>query len=78
MATCPRCHGALTDTHRCPKGRFYWLPEALMTAGVGGMIGTVLCYVMQEKPAVPLVLSYAGLGSVLAIAMRQALTLRRL
>jgi hypothetical protein len=49
-----------------------------MTAAFGGLLGASLCYFLQEKPAVPLVLSYAGLGSVLAIAFRQALTLRRL
>lgn len=74
MATCPRCRGALTDHHRCPRGRFNWLLEALVTLGLGGAVGAALCYVIQEKPAIFLVLSYAALGSVLALAMRQALT----
>ena len=78
MATCPRCHGALSDNHRCPKGRFYWVPEALLTAAIGGSLGAGLCYFISERPANPLVLSYAALGSVLAIALKQALTLRRL
>ena len=76
MATCPRCRGALSDNHRCPKSPFYWLIDAFFTAGAGGGVGASLCYVLQERPASFLVLSYAALGSVLAIAMRQALTPR--
>lgn len=73
MATCPRCKGALTDNHRCPKGRFVGLSETLLTAGVGGIVGGSLCYVIQEGPALFLVISYAALGAVLAYAMRQAI-----
>ena len=76
MATCPRCRGALSDNHRCPKGPLYWVIEAVVTATVGGSVGAALCYFLQEQPALFLVLSYAALGGVLAIAMRQALTPR--
>jgi hypothetical protein len=50
--------------------------EALLTAAVGGLVGAALCYVLQDRPAHFLVLSYAALGGVLAIALRQALTPR--
>ncbi len=76
MATCPRCKGALTDNHRCPKGRFTRWRETLLTAALGGTVGGSLCYFMQEGPALFLVISYAALGAVLAYAMRQALTPR--
>ena len=76
MATCPRCRGALTDTHRCPKGPLHWVVDAIFTAAVGGSVGASICYVLLDRPASFLVLSYAALGGVLAIAMRQALTPR--
>lgn len=72
MATCPRCFGALTENHRCPKGVFSRLTDALWTVGVGGTIGAVLIYAMIERPASALVLAAAALGAVLASAVRQA------
>jgi hypothetical protein len=74
MATCPRCMGALTENHRCPRGRFYRVTDALSTVSVGGVVGGVLCYAIEEHPAGSLVLSAAALGGVLAYAMRQAIT----
>ena len=59
MATCPRCLGALTENHRCPKGRFSRVGEALLTLGVGSFAGAVLCYAIDSQPAGALVLSSA-------------------
>jgi hypothetical protein len=72
MATCPRCMGALTENHRCPRGIFSRLTDAVSTVGVGGLIGAVLTYAMIERPATALVLAAAALGGVLASALRQA------
>lgn len=72
MATCPRCFGALTDNHKCPKGIFSRITEAISTVGVGAIIGVVLCFVIEERPAGALVLAAAALGAVLASALRQA------
>ena len=72
MATCPRCLGALTDDHKCPKGIFSRVTDALSTVAVGSVIGVVLCYVIEERPAGALVLAAAALGAVLASAVRQA------
>ena len=73
MATCPKCFGALTENHRCPRravsGR---LTQALSTIGLGGMIGVVLTFALIERPASALVLAFAALGAVLASAVRQA------
>ena len=74
MATCPRCFGALTEHHRCPRGRLSRVTEALSTVAVGGIIGIVLCYVVNERPVPALVLAAAALGSVLATALRQAVS----
>jgi hypothetical protein len=64
--------GALTENHRCPHGRLHRLTDALSTVGVGGLIGTVLIYVVDERPVPALVMASAALGAVLASAVRQA------
>jgi hypothetical protein len=48
--------------------------DALSTVAVGGVVGTVLCYAVNEQPVPALVLAAAALGSVLATALRQAIT----
>ena len=68
--------GALTENHRCPKGRFSRVSDALVTLGTGSVVGALLCYAIEGQPAGSLVLSSAALGAVLAYAMRQALTPR--
>jgi hypothetical protein len=73
MATCPRCFGALTENHRCPRGRFSRLGDAMITILVGGGIGATLCYGLVDRPTGPLLIATVALGSVLANAFRQAL-----
>jgi len=73
MATCPKCFGALTENHKCPKGRLSRVTDALSTVGVGGVIGVVLSYVIDERPVPALVVASAALGAVLASAVRQAI-----
>ena len=74
MATCPRCMGALTENHRCPRGRLSRVTDALSTLGVGALIGVALCYGLEERPVLALVVAAAALGAVLASALRQAVT----
>jgi hypothetical protein len=76
MATCPKCLGALTDNHRCPRGRFSWIADALPTIALGSVIGAVLCYAVEERPPGALVIAAAALGAVLASAIRQAVSPR--
>jgi hypothetical protein len=76
MATCPKCFGALTENHKCPKGRLSRVFEALSTIGVGGVIGVVMSYVIDERPVPALVVASAALGAVLASAVRQAIGTR--
>ena len=73
MATCPRCMGALTENHRCPRGRFSKITDALSTVMIGAVLGGVLVFVVVDQPAGALVLAAAALGGVLANAVRQAL-----
>lgn len=72
MATCPRCFGALTDSHKCPKGIFSRVLEAVSTVGVGAVVGVVMCFAIEDRPAAALVVAAAALGAVLASAVRQA------
>lgn len=72
MATCPRCMGALTENHRCPKGRFSRVTDALTTIVIGSVLGGLLVFAFEERPAGALVLAAAALGAVLANALRQA------
>jgi hypothetical protein len=74
MATCPRCMGALTENHRCPRGRLSRVTDALTTVVVGAAIGVAVCYGIEERPVPALVLAAAALGSVLASALRQAIS----
>ena len=73
MATCPRCMGALTDHHRCPRGRFSRVTDALATLVIGSVIGGMAVFALEEQPAGALVLAAAALGAVLANAVRQAI-----
>jgi hypothetical protein len=74
MATCPRCLGALTDNHKCPKGAFSRVADAISTVGIGGVIGAAFVFVVDERPVGALVLAAAALGAVLAFAVRQAIS----
>lgn len=64
--------GALTEHHRCPRGRLYRLTEALSTVGVGAAIGVAVLYLFDERPVPELALAAAALGAVLTSAVRQA------
>ncbi|OFW20689.1 MAG: hypothetical protein A3H97_17470 [Acidobacteria bacterium RIFCSPLOWO2_02_FULL_65_29] len=65
--------GALTEHHRCPRGRFSRVTDALTTLVVGSVIGGMAVFALEEQPAGALVLAAAALGAVLANAVRQAI-----
>ena len=72
MATCPKCMGFLTENHKCPGGVWARVSKAVLTVLIGGGIGTMLVYALDERPVAALVLAGAALGAVLANAIRQA------
>jgi hypothetical protein len=74
MATCPKCMGALTEHHRCARGTIRRMTDALGTVLAGGLVGAILCFVVEERPVPALVVAAAALGAVLASAMRQAVS----
>jgi hypothetical protein len=65
--------GALTENHRCPRGRFSRVTDALSTVALGSTIGGLLVFAIEDRPAGALVLASAALGAVLASAVRQAI-----
>jgi hypothetical protein len=73
MATCPKCMGALTENHKCRPRILRRITDALSTVGVGSLLGAILCFAVDERPAGALVLAAAALGAVLAVAVRQAI-----
>jgi uncharacterized paraquat-inducible protein A len=42
MATCPRCHGHLTENHRCPRSRGRRIFETSLAAVAGGLAALLL------------------------------------
>jgi hypothetical protein len=48
------------------------LVDSLSTVAIGGAVGTVICFAIEDRPAPALVLAAAALGAVLANALRQA------
>ena len=73
MATCPKCFGALTENHRCPRGTLSRVTDVLSTVGVGGVIGGVAAIAINDQAPTALVLAAAALGAVLASAVREAI-----
>jgi hypothetical protein len=68
--------GALTENHKCPPRTFRRLTDAVSTVGLGSLIGAVLCFAVEDRPAGALVVAAAALGGVLASAVRQAVNPR--
>jgi hypothetical protein len=65
--------GFLTENHKCPGGVWSRLSKAMLTVFIGGGIGTMFVYAMEDRPVSALVLAGAALGAVLAMAIRQAI-----
>ena len=78
MATCPRCHGHLTDGHKCPRTRGSLILELLVTALVGGL--AAIAFIAIFDPAQVTVdldgLAFSG-GAVFALGVHQLLTWRK-
>jgi F0F1-type ATP synthase assembly protein I len=53
---------------------FSRITDAISTVGVGAVLGIVVVYTIDDRPAGALVLAAAALGAVLASAVRQAVS----
>ena len=65
--------GALTENHRCPRLRLGRVTDALSTVAIGGVMGALFSYAIEERPSGALTLAAAALGGVLARAVRDAI-----
>jgi multisubunit Na+/H+ antiporter MnhG subunit len=52
---------------------FRRITDAISTVGVGGLVGAIVCFAIDERPAGALVIATAALGAVIAHAIRQAI-----
>jgi hypothetical protein len=74
MATCPRCKGHLTDSHRCPRRSAFVVLEVLGVALVGGFIGLLLVAVFDPHGQITDVDSYSAVVCALvAVGINRAL-----
>jgi hypothetical protein len=64
----------LTDNHKCQRGTFSRITDAVSTVGIGGLVGALFVFMIEERPVGALVLAAAALGAVLAFAIRQAVS----
>jgi hypothetical protein len=77
MATCPRCLGALTEDHRCPRRSILsGIVDSLSAVGIGALMGGIAALLINEQAPTGFVIAAAALGAVLASAVRQAVTHR--
>jgi hypothetical protein len=62
MATCPRCKGHLTETHKCPRRPAIVAAEITASALAGGFIGLLLLVVVDPTEQI------TGVDSILVVA----------
>ena len=48
MATCPRCKGHLTDSHKCPRRPTIVAAEIIAAALAGGFIGLLVVAIFDR------------------------------
>jgi len=48
MATCPRCKGHLTESHKCPRGRVIVAAEITAVALAGAFLGLLLVAIFDR------------------------------
>ena len=68
--------GFLTEGHKCPGGIWSRLSKAILTVGIGAVIGMAVVYVIEERAVLAVWLAAAALGAVLALSIRQAVGVR--
>ena len=78
MATCPRCHGHLTDGHICPRTRGSIALELGVTALAGGLSAIVFLAVFDpHQVTVDLDGLVFAAGALFALGVHHLFTWRR-
>jgi hypothetical protein len=74
MATCPRCKGHLTDTHRCPRRPLLRVLEIVVVALLGGFFGLLLVAVFDPHGQITDMDTFSALaGALVAVGINRAL-----
>lgn len=73
MATCPRCKGHLTDSHRCPRRPAVVALEITLAAVVGGFAGLLIVAMFDPRGEITDIDTIFVVGGALAgIALSRA------
>ena len=74
MATCPRCKGHLTDSHRCPRRTHWVVLEIIASAAVGGFAGLLLVAIFDPRGQITDVDSMSLIvGALVGVGLNRAL-----
>ena len=74
MATCPRCKGHLTDSHRCRRPRILVAVEIIGSALAGGFAGFVLVALFDPRGQITDLDSVSAvIGALVAVGINRAL-----
>lgn len=72
MATCPRCRGHLTDSHRCPRRPAKVALEVAVVGVLGALAGTLLNGWLDPSGHARLELVALVGGALVAIGINRA------
>ena len=64
MATCPRCKGHLTDSHRCPRRPFVVATEVTLAGIAGAVAGLIVAAVTMPQARVGVDLTALLVGAL--------------
>lgn len=73
MATCPRCKGHLTDSHRCPRRPLVAAAEILASALAGGLAGLLLVVLFDPHGQPQLDILAIVAGAMIAVGIDRTL-----
>jgi uncharacterized paraquat-inducible protein A len=73
MATCPRCKGHLTDTHRCPRHPVLNAAEILLVALTGAFLGLLLGALLDPREIFEMDTISAVTGAAVALGIHRVL-----
>jgi hypothetical protein len=74
MATCPRCKGHLTDSHRCPRRPLFVAIEITLWAIAGAFAGFLLVALFDPHGQITDVDSISAVaGALVAVGLNRAL-----
>ena len=78
MSTCPKCHGHLTEGHRCPRTRRSVVIELAATGLLGGLVAIAAIALLDPgQMTTDLDLLVFLLGGLCALGVHQIFTWRR-